>query len=89
MHRAKHPSRIAKRDTRFATFLALLPLTTLLLLLSSWILFLDKKRRSLPAYLEAVRYTDTGRARKDIPIPTAERKSEKFHYILVLLQQHS
>lgn len=54
-----------------------LPRSALLLLLSS-ILFLDKKRRSLPAYLEAMRYTDAGRVpeRNDVLIrtPIAERK---------------
>lgn len=51
-------------------------------------LFLDKKRRSLPAYLEAMRYTDAGGApeRNDVLIrtPIAERKRrERVKYIKI------
>lgn len=72
-----------------ATFLAPLPLSALsFCIFPPPFLFLDKKRRSLPAYLEAMRYTDAGRApeRNDVLIrtPIAEReKGERVKYIKI------
>lgn len=64
---------ILERDARSATFLfALLPLfARFSCFFPPPFLFLDKKRKSLPAYLEAMRYTDAGRApeRKHASIP--------------------
>lgn len=92
----QHVKRLSRVLARAAQHRYLPRSASTLLLSSSFFpppfLFLDKKRRSLPAYLEAMRYTDAGGApeRNDVLIrtPIAERKRRegvkyiKIHSIL-------